>query len=458
MALEPNIALQAGQGVAAPPNPMDQLGRVVGIANAVGQNKLMGQALQTQQQALAATRLRVLGGIAATALSQSDPNNPDTLVHALHLGIDGAVKNGVIDQGTAQHLFEGIANTASPGELVGRVKQFALMGLEPNAALSRVYGENATMSNGQDVQPGVFRNPMFGGGFTASGPAVPQFPSRSELAGRVPGPAGANGEPTTVPLGTVTPPNLAGPAASPMGNGRGNLPPALRNPANPPAPAAAAPNGQVTTGLGPAQSAALSQTGGQSATRFQEIADAGTQALSQDAILSNMEAESDQFTTGIGAERFKKFSQAAVRFAPGLARAFGVDEKSVAANESFDKLAAQIADAQGAKSDARLAVTQNANPSSSLSPEGVRLILRQLRGNADYLRARQTLAAQWPNRADHQGFEQEAKNLDPRAFQLLRMTPEQRTAYFTKLSPSDRDAIKRAWAWTQERGLVPGGQ
>lgn len=453
MALEPNIALQAGQGVAAPPNPMDQLGRVVGIANAVGQNKLMGQALQTQQQALAATRLRALGGIAATALSQSDPNNPDTLVHALHLGIDGAVKNGVIDQGTAQHLFEGIANTASPGELVGRVKQFALMGLEPNAALSRVYGENATMSNGQDVQPGVFRNPMFGGGFTASGPAVPQFPSRAELNERVIVAYDPKGNPIYGPKAAVTPPSLGGSASS-LGDGRGNIPPALRNPNAQPEP----PKTGMVTAPGPAATAAQSATGGQAATRFGEIADQGVQAQSQDAILGNMYAEAAQFTTGTGADRIKKFSQAAVRFAPGLARAFGVDEKSVAANESFDKMAAQIADAQGAKSDARLSVTQNANPNSSLSSEGVKLIINQLRGNTDYLRARATLAAKWGDKADHQGFEQFAKNLDPRAFQLLRMTPEQRTTYFSNLTQADKDAIKRGMAWATEQGLIGAGR
>ena len=455
MAIDPKIPLQAGAGAAAPQNPLAQFGQVVGIANAMGQNKLQGVQTQAAEQGLGQTRLRALGAIAGTALSVYDPSNPASangVVDALHMGIESAVANGTLDQNTAQQLFKGIAATKSPDDLIGRVKQFALLGIDPNAALTRVYGQGGTISNGQEVQPGVVRDPMFGGGFTPSGQGVPQFPSRSELIGRVPGPPGPGGAPTTVPLGAVTPPALGGPAASSLGDGR--LPPALRNPANPAAPPMASPTGQVTTGLGPAQSSAQAATGTQGAARFSQIADQGVAAQSQDAILGNMETEIAQFATGTGQDRIKNFQKATLRFAPGVARAFGIDEKSVAANESFDKLAAQIADAQGAGSDARLAVTQSANPGSTLTPEGARLILSQLRGNADYNKARATLAANWPDKADQAGFEQQAKNLDPRAFQMMRMTPEQQRTFFTNLNAADKASVKKAWSWASEQGLV----
>lgn len=454
MPLDPNIALQAGQGVAAPPNPLQQFGQTVGIANALQSNKLMQQGLETQQQALAATRLRAMGGIAATALSRWDEGNPGQMVDALHMGIDAAVSNGTLDRNTAQQLYQGIAQTQSPQDLLARVKQFALVGIDPNAALSRVYGENTSVTNGQDFQPGVAANPMFGGGFRPAGAAIPQFPSRSELNERTIIGYDPKGNPVYGPKANVTPPGLGGPASntpSPFGDGRGNLPPALRGPGATPEP----PKTGAVTAPGPAAQAAQTATGGQSATQFGEIAQQGTQAVSQDAILANMQAEADQFSTGAGQDRIKKFAQFSTRFAPGLARAFGVDEKTLAANESFDKLAAQIADAQGAKSDARLSVTQAANPSSSLSPDGVRLILNQLRGNADYLKARAALAAKWPDKADHQGFEQVAKGLDPRVFQLARMTAAQRTAYAAKLNDADKQAIAKAGAWAREQGLLP---
>ena len=455
MAIDPNIPLQAGAGAAAPQNPLAQFGQVVGIANAMGQNKLQGVQTQAAEQGLGQTRLRALGAIAGTALSVYDPSNPASangVVDALRMGIESAVANGTLDQNTAQQLFKGIAATKSPDDLIGRVKQFALLGIDPNAALTRVYGEGGTISNGQEVQPGVVRNPMFGGGFTPAGQGVPQYPSRSELIGRVPGPPGPGGAPTTVPLGAVTPPALGGPAASSLGNGR--LPPALRNPANPAAPPMASPMGQVTTGLGPAQSSAQAATGTQGAARFSQIADQGTRAIEQDAILGNMITEAEQFTTGAQADRIKKFQQFTVRFAPGLARAFGADEKKLAANESFDKLAAQINDAQGAGSDARLAVTQNANPNSSLSPEAIRLIVNKMRGNTDYFKARATLASKWPDPADYAGFEQQAKNLDPRVFQMLRMTGEQQRTFLKNLNETDNAAVKQAWRWAKENGLV----
>ena len=154
MAIDPNIPLQAGAGAAAPQNPLAQFGQVVGIANAMGQNKLQGVQTQAAEQGLGQTRLRALGAIAGTALSVYDPSNPASangVVDALHMGIESAVANGTLDQNTAQQLFKGIAATKSPDDLIGRVKQFALLGIDPNAALTRVYGQGGTISNGQEV-------------------------------------------------------------------------------------------------------------------------------------------------------------------------------------------------------------------------------------------------------------------------------------------------------------------
>lgn len=453
MAIDPNIPLQAGAGAAAPQNPLAQFGQVVGIANAMGQNKLQGVQTQAAEQELGRTRLRALGAIAGTALSVYDPSNPASangVVDALHMGIESAVANGTLDQNTAQQLFKGIAATKTPDDLMGRVKQFALMGIDPNAALTRVYGQGGTMSDGQVQQPGVVRDPMFGGGFTPAGQGVRQQVTPSELNERVIVGYDAKGNPIYGPKQQVTPRSLGGTAAdttSPLGDGR--LPPALRNPAN----AQQGTSANVTT-PGPAATAAQSATGTQGAARFSQIADQGVAAQSQDAILGNMETEIAQFATGTGQDRIKNFQKATLRFAPGVARAFGIDEKSVAANESFDKLAAQIADAQGAGSDARLAVTQSANPGSTLTPEGARLILSQLRGNADYNKARATLASKWPDPADYAGFEQQAKNLDPRVFQMLRMTGEQQRTFLKNLNDADNAAVKEAWSWAKENRLV----
>ena len=290
-----------------------------------------------------------------------------------------------------------------------------------------------------------------GGGFSPAGSAIPQFPSRADLNERVVTGYDAKGNPIIGPKAQVTPPSLGGPASvpsSPMGDGR--LPPALRNPANVPAPV----TGNVVA-PGPSAVAAQGATGTQSAGKFQEIAEQGVQARGQDAILGNMETEAAQFTQGTGQERIKNFQAAALRFAAPLAAAFGVTPEAVAANQSFDKLAAQIADAQGAKSDARLQVTQAANPSSSLTPEGIKLILKQLRGNTDYLDARAKLAAQWPDKADREGFEaQIGKNLNPRAFQFQRMDRAQAEAFVKSMSPTDQRGLIADYNWAKNQGLI----
>ena len=191
---------------------------------------------------------------------------------------------------------------------------------------------------------------------------------------------------------------------------------------------------------------------------FQKYSDEGVAAKSQDAILANMLAEADQFGTGFGQDKIKQAQAFLVRFTPEvLARTFGADAKSLSANEGFDKLAAQIANAQGAGSDARLAVNQSANPSSSLSPDGIRLIVGQLRGNADYMQARATLAAKYPNKTNNTAFEQEvAKKLDPRVFQYMRLTEPQRVIYAKGISEADQPAFADAYVFAKEQGLLNG--
>lgn len=447
MALDPSIPLQAGQGIAAPQNPLAQAGQAVGIANAIAQNKLLGVQTQAADQGLNATRQRAIGSIAMSVLHLPDQE----IVPALHNALDRAVAAGVMPKEQADKYAAGVAQSRDPQHLRRMIAQVGLTTLDPNGQFAQIYGAPQDMSTGQDVQPGVRASPFMGGGFSPVGQGIPQFPSRADLNERVVTGYDAKGNPIIGPKAQVTPPSLGGPASvppSPMGDGR--LPPALRNPANVPLPV----TGNVVA-PGPAAVAAQGATGTQSAGRFQEIAEQGVQARGQDAILGNMETEAAQFTQGTGQERIKNFQAAALRFAAPLAAAIGVTPEAVAANQSFDKLAAQIADAQGAKSDARLQVTQAANPSSSLTPEGIKLILKQLRGNTDYLDARAKLAAQWPDKADREGFEaQIGKNLNPRAFQFQRMDRAQAEAFMKSMSPTDQRALIADYNWAKSQGLI----
>jgi hypothetical protein len=206
-------------------------------------------------------------------------------------------------------------------------------------------------------------------------------------------------------------------------------------------------------GVSPSQQAAMSTTGSTSATEFQNIISQGVRARSQGATLDTMLGDVGQFVPGTGADATKSFKQTLTSWAPPVANYFGVSPESVAANESFDKFANQLADAQGAGSDARMAVNQAANPSSHLTQAGVDLIIRQLRGNADYLIARSQLASQYPDKSDRIGFENgPASNLDPRVFQFARMTPEQKTTFYNNMA--DKGTFQKNYNFAKQNGLV----
>jgi len=206
-----------------------------------------------------------------------------------------------------------------------------------------------------------------------------------------------------------------------------------------PPPAVATPaanNGEVTTGLGPAQTAAQSATGTQSADAFKEMANQAVAAQSRGAVLDNMLSDTTQFTSGPLNDRLLALRQFGGRLG------MDVNKDASTAQESFNKLAAQLANQQGGGTDARLSVSQAGNPHADLSPDGLDQMLRQLRGNEDYIGARAKLAAAYPNPADRNGFEAKiGEQLDPRTFQYDRLTPDQKGKYFASIQ--DKAAFVR---------------
>jgi hypothetical protein len=188
----------------------------------------------------------------------------------------------------------------------------------------------------------------------------------------------------------------------------------------------------------------------QGAAGFQAISDQAVASRPRSAILGNMLGDTSAFSTGPLATRIE-----AVR---AIANRFGipVSTEGLSAAESFNKLAAQLANSQGAGSDARLNVNVAANPHAELSPAGVDLMIRQLQGNEDYLQARAKLAASYGDQSNIKQFENEVgSKVDPRAFQFGRMTTPQRQAYYKGLSDADKAAVRSSYNWLNGQGLVP---
>ena len=301
------------------------------------------------------------------------------------------------------------------------------------------YGDWLTQFGGQ-LQPGAK------GGVSGTTPPAPS-------------PAAGNQDLGTGRYSNV-PPALRN-APPPAGDGGGGQQPASTTPSPSPAPAApAAGPPSVTTGPSPSEAELAKGAGGQ----FKAETDADVGAQSQIATLDNLRTDLAQFTPGPGISLQKHLGQIVSSWAPGTAKAMGITDPT-AATENFDKAINQILQQQGAGSDARLAVNIAATPSSSMTPQGIDLILRQLQGNADYLRARASLANQYPSKSDYSGFQDAIKNLDPRVFQYDRMDPEQKHTWYMALSGPQKRTFQKAYGfaerpdlpWAGNRNLIPSG-
>lgn len=462
MAIDPSIPLGAGD-IPAPPNMLDIAGKYQGIANAISTNAAIKANTAQTQQSTAITG----NNETARSLSQFLMLPPALQTQgAMRQMVDDLLARGIIDQSKHDANMDIIGRIPDRAAAVNFAQRALAHHLGAEGTREAVYGSNQTRDNGQAIISGTASSPMGRAmrpgepGFMPTGGDTQTFPSRGMLAEPTQIGVNPDGSPKYAPRQAVTPPGLAGPAGQVPGNGRYPDNPALLNP-NRTTPriggagSALGPDGTYVPGQGPAAQANQQARGASANASFQAVTDQGVQARSQDAILANMQADAEQFSPGAGADKIKMFQNAVTRIAPGLGAAFGVKPEALAAHESFDKLAAQIATAQGAGSDARLAVNQAGNPHSSLSPAGVDTILRQLRGNADYLKVRAKLAAAHPDQSDYRGFETGiGAKLDPRVFQYERLTGPQRSAYVKSLR--DAQAFIAAHKFAEQNGLIGG--
>jgi hypothetical protein len=329
------IPLEAGQGVPQT-NPLASAGQLVGTLQGINALKLFPGQMQLQQQQIqggAASLAAHLNQVGANAMipALADPNL--TMAKLTHYA--GAAEG--VANGTTQGILGQVAAIPFPPDTpqwaqAAKAIIASQAQTSPESAVAQAAGVPGTQTVGNRIVAGVTAPAIAGGGFTGA-TSTPVALSPGEAAQRVPGPPGPHGEPTTVPLGAVTPNAIS---QLNMGNGRlrEGLPAALQNPNAPPAPIA----GQLTTGMGPAATEAMGTAGRQAAQGFQAIADQGVQARGQDAVLANMQNDLAQFTSGTNADKtlgFKRFIQSWSPTAGGL---FGIDPKSIAAQESFDKL------------------------------------------------------------------------------------------------------------------------
>lgn len=446
--IDASIPLQTGKAIGGQQNPLQTIGQFAGAQNALNANRLFplqqqqmqianqraGLGLQSDQSSLIQQQRQLGYASLAPLLAKKGPVTLDDMTS----GLAGFEKSGGVSAPVLNEL-QNIPLTGNQAADDATFRAHILANAQaPNAAAGAVL-PTATL---QDQGPVIQSYNVGARGLPDQGAVTPAgAPIQKALSpGEATTPTQIGTTPTGAPVMGTRGQFISTATGQPSALGTGRpIPAALRGP-NAPAPG-------IVTGLGPAQTAAAATTGGNSANAFNDISNQGVAARSQGAVLDNMLADTSQFTTGPGADTLQKLREVGTRL--GLP----VDANATSSSESFNKLAAQLANAQGAGSDARLAVNQSANPHSSLSPGGVDLILRQLRGNADYLQARQQLAAGYPNKADREGFESNvASNLDPRVFQYARMDPAQKATYLGSIK--DGGKFKQAYGWAANNGLI----
>lgn len=217
------------------------------------------------------------------------------------------------------------------------------------------------------------------------------------------------------------------------------------------------PGGPLTTGLGPGAQSAIQATGEANANMGVALSTLANQVPDRLAMLNNMEAEADQFTSGPASESIKKLTASANEL---FGTKFNID--AVAAQERFDKLANQIAQQQAGAlgiTDQREQTAMGANPNSSSSNLGIHGNIALLKGNEDAIRAK---SQAWQQYQDGGGTPDQFskwssvfnKNYDPRVFQSVYLDPADRKKLAASMSKDELAAFRNKYNYAVQNGWI----
>jgi hypothetical protein len=414
-----------------------------------------GQTLSQQEYDQKMKRLTYVGTLGAQILHD---NNGTAPLDAVKTAFDAAVRDGHATKADEDSVMSTFG--PNPATNATRLRQMLTGTMSAQEAAQTAYGTpGVTTTAGGSLQPIV--TDAQGRGIRPVGQPISQA-GQDELVSTI----DVN---KTLPDGVTPNPNFrrtvqmrkgdvvqmllkngqpVPPALSPLGTGR-PLPAALapsqnRSPAAPVPAAGAAPAvapvtpapvtppapTPVVTGLAPGEAKGIEAGVGS----FQDLAAEVPPSRVRATALDNMMSDTTQFNTGPLADRLAKLR------ALGNAVGVNVDTTGLSAAEGFNKLASQlqIAAQRGGGSDAQLGAAGQANPHIDLSPAGMDKMLRQLRGNEDYVQARAELGAKYTDQGDKPGFESGiASKLSQRVFQYDRMTDAQKREFMNTLGPNN---------------------
>lgn len=222
----------------------------------------------------------------------------------------------------------------------------------------------------------------------------------------------------------------------------------------------AASGGPLTTGLGPGAQSAIATAGEASANMGVNWISQANNVPDMKAMLSNMEADANEFTSGPVSDSVKKLTATANEL---LGTKINLD--GVAAQERFNKMALQIAQSQAGAlgiTDQREQTAMGANPNSTMSNLGIHGVISLLKGNQDAIAAR---AQAWQKYLNSGGTPDQAgawanspagfnSNYDPRVFQSVYLDPADRKKLAASMSKDEVTAFRKKYNYAVQNGWI----
>lgn len=496
----------------APANPLGVASQVVGIQNAMNQNRLFGQQyagnVAAGQAAAGAVDAggnfdanKFLGTLAqnpagafrvpeaaqeALARQGQELTNQQAALKLKHdqssaiseglfpLARAAATGKPITDDDLKSTTLDLLQNPLfqTPDMIKGLTTEYAnLVGLSPDKRAQAVVqhylrfhanteGISAAIGQPANIDTGAAVQPITQGGIT--GPAASAQPIVKSLTPgeeAAPRPTFANGQPGTVPTSAVV---------NPQGFARGaggDLPTIGGQPSGAPAigapGASGAPAGFLPSGPKIGATAAADVSGAASANQGIALQSRADAVPNNKALLGNLESSLQDFTSGPGAD-WKRVASAFVNANSPFGPMF--DPKKIASQEEFTKQATQLAQSQfqalgGTGTDNKLDSAMHTSPNDALSKMGNHGIISLLKGNEDAINAKNQAWQMWLQHGkgpeSYGQFSTQFNQLyDPRVFQAQYMTPEERQGMLRGMTKAEQTGFARKLSDAKKLGWV----